>query len=82
LEARAVDVTITSVRKQSITLIARHGIEKIFAPAGVLTAALRPGKAICEVHLPEGKPVELHLKLGRHEPLDWAARVGKAVDTF
>ncbi|MGO9109069.1 MAG: glycosyl hydrolase family 95 catalytic domain-containing protein [Thermoguttaceae bacterium] len=81
MEARTVDVTITSARKQDITLIARHGIEKISARASVLAAALRPGAATCDVHLPEGKPVELHLKLGRHKPLDWAARVGKSVDT-
>jgi hypothetical protein len=75
MQARTVDVTITSVRKQDITLIARHGIEEISAPAGVLAAALQPGKANCDLHLPEGKPVNIHLKLGRRKPLDWAARV-------
>jgi alpha-L-fucosidase 2 len=75
MQARTVDVTITSVRSQDITLIARHGIEEISAPAGVLAAALQPGKANCDLHLPEGKPVSIRLKLGRHKPLDWAARV-------
>ena len=75
MEARTVDVTITSVRKQDVTLIARYGIEEISAPAGVLAAELQPGTANCDLHLPEGKPVEIHLKLGRHNPLDWAARV-------
>ena len=75
MQARTVDVTITSVRKQDITLIARYGIEEISAPAGVLAAPLQPGKANCDLHLPEGKPVEIHLKLGRHKPLDWAAQV-------
>ena len=74
-KTRTVDLTITSLRKQDITLIARHGIEAITAPAGVLAAAFKPGTPNCDLHLPEGKPVELHLKLGRHEPLDWAARV-------
>ena len=74
-EARTADVTITSVRKQNITLIARHGIEEISAPAGVLAAALQPGRANCDLRLPERKPVEIHLKLGRRNPLDWAARV-------
>ncbi len=69
------DVTITSLRKQDITLIARHGIEEISAPAGVLAAPLQPGKANCDLHLPEGKPVTIHLKLGRHKPIDWVARV-------
>jgi hypothetical protein len=36
MRARTVDVTITSVRKQDVTLIARYGIEAITAAAGVL----------------------------------------------
>ncbi|MGA2557894.1 MAG: glycoside hydrolase N-terminal domain-containing protein, partial [Verrucomicrobiota bacterium] len=75
MEARTVDVAITSVRKQDITLIARQGIEQISAPAGVLAAKPLSGRADCDLHLPEGKLVEIHLKLGRREPLDWAARV-------
>jgi hypothetical protein len=75
MEARTVDVTITSVRKQDITLIARHGIEEISAPAGVLAEALRRGKADCDLHLPEKKPVDIHLKIGRHEPLEWVDQV-------
>jgi len=71
MEARTVDITITSVRKQDIALIARYGIEAIAAPAGVLVAKPQPGAANCDLHLPEGKPVEIHLKLGRHKPLDW-----------
>lgn len=71
MEARTVDVTINSVRKQDVTLIARHGIEDITAPAGVLAAALKRGSAGCDLHLPERKPVEIQLKLGRRNPLDW-----------
>jgi hypothetical protein len=65
MEARTVDVAITSVRKQDITLIARQGIEQISAPAGVLAASLQTGRADCDLRLPEGKRVEIHLKLGR-----------------
>jgi hypothetical protein len=75
MEARTVDLKITSVKIQDITLIARHGIEKIAAPAGVLAAKPRPGAADCDLHLPEGKTVEIHLTLGRRSPLDWAAEV-------
>ncbi len=75
MEARTVDVTITSVKKQDITLIARHGIEEISAPAGVLVASFRKGKANIDLHLPENAPVEIHLKLGQHKPLDWVAQV-------
>jgi alpha-L-fucosidase 2 len=75
MEARTVDITITSVRKQDVTLIDRHGIEEISAPAGVLAAALQPDTANCDLHLPEKKPVEIHLKIGRHEPLEWIDQV-------
>lgn len=75
MPARSVDVTLTSKRKQNITLIVRHGIEEITAPAGVLAGALKPGTSTCDLHLPEERPVEIHLKLGRHKPLEWIARV-------
>jgi alpha-L-fucosidase 2 len=75
MEARTVDLKITSARKQDVTLIARYGIEAISAPADVLGAKLKPGTADCDLHLPEGKPVEVRLKLGRRRPLDWADRV-------
>jgi alpha-L-fucosidase 2 len=75
MDARTLDLTVTSVRKQDVTLIARHGIEAIAAPAGVLAAALQAGKASIDVHLPEGKPVTFHLKLGHHRPIDWVSRV-------
>jgi alpha-L-fucosidase 2 len=71
MDARTVDLTVTSLKKQDITLIARHGIEAITAPSGVLAAALRPGAATCDLHLPEGKPVEIRLKIGRRNPLEW-----------
>jgi hypothetical protein len=75
MNARTVDLTIVSARKQDVTLIARHGIEAISASSGVLAANPRRGAADCDLHLPAGKPVELHLKLGPRTPLDWAAGV-------
>jgi hypothetical protein len=74
MEARTVDVTITSLRKQKVTLIARHGIEKISASNDVLVTRPRSGAADCELHLLQGIPVEIHLVLGRREPLDWASK--------
>jgi hypothetical protein len=71
MDARTVDLTVTSFRKQDVTLIARHGIEKISAPSNVLAAKPQSDKAACDLHLAEGKPVEIHLKLGRRNPLDW-----------
>ena len=72
-EDRTVDLTITSLKIQDITLIARHGIEKITAPAGVLAAKPKSGAADCGLHLAEGQTVEVHLQLGRREPMDWVA---------
>jgi hypothetical protein len=75
MDAHTVDVTITSAKDQDITLIARHGIEDIAAPAGTLAAQPQRGAANCDLHLPAGKPVEVHLKLGRRRPFDWVDRV-------
>ncbi len=71
MDDRTVDLTVTSVRKQDVTLIARYGIEKISASSGVLAAKPQPGSAACDLHLPEGKPVEIHLKIGQRNTLDW-----------
>ena len=75
MEARTVDLTVTSVKKQDVTLIARYGIEDISAPADVLSAKPQPGSATCELLLSQGKPVEIHLKLGLRNPLNWASWV-------
>jgi alpha-L-fucosidase 2 len=71
MEARTVDLTVTSVKAQDITLIARYGIEDISAPSGILKAIPQRDLAACDFHLPEGKPVEIQLKLGRRNPMDW-----------
>ncbi len=71
MNARTVDLTITSVKEQDITLIARQGIEAVTATPGALAVTPQPGKAACDLHLPKRKPVEVHLKLGRRNPLDW-----------
>jgi hypothetical protein len=75
LAAKTVDLTLSSVRKQTITLIVRHGIQSIAAPAGVLAAQPKPDATMCELHLPQGKPVTLRLKIGSHKPSDWITRV-------
>jgi len=75
MDARTVDLAVTSARKQDVTLIARHGIEDVTTSPGVLAARPQTGKAACDLHLPEKKPVEIHLKLGRRNTLDWVNRV-------
>lgn len=75
MEARTIDLTITSLKKQDITLLVRYGIEDISAPDGVLAAALQPGKANCDLHLPEKEQVEIHLKIGRNNPMEWVNHI-------
>ncbi len=70
MEARTVDLTVTSVKEQDVTLIARYGIEALSGSLKLETP--NPlGTATYKLSLPEGKPVEIHLKLGRRNPLDW-----------
>jgi hypothetical protein len=71
MDSRTVDLTVTSVRKQDVTLIARYGIEEISATSGVLAEKPQSGMATCDLHLPERKPVKIHMKIGRRNPLDW-----------
>jgi hypothetical protein len=36
-----------------------------------LVAKPKKGEATCDLRLPEGKPVDIHLKIGLRNPLDW-----------
>ena len=62
------------MKEQDITLIARYGIEDISAPSGILKKFKR-SNADCELHLPENESIEIHLKLGQHNPLNWITQV-------
>jgi alpha-L-fucosidase 2 len=74
MEVRTVDLTVTSVTRQDVTLIARYGIEAISASPGVLAVRPQPGETTCNIHLPAEKPVHVHMKIGRRDPLDWVKR--------
>ena len=78
MDARTVDLTVTSARKQRVALIARHGMERISASGGTLAAKPKSGAADCDLRLPAGQPVEVKLKLARREPLHWADRVTRS----
>jgi hypothetical protein len=75
MQARTVDITVSSFKDQDITLIARHGIEKISVSSGTLKE-FREGKADCNLHLPEKKSVEIHMSLGWNDPSDWDTQAG------
>jgi alpha-L-fucosidase 2 len=78
MRARTVELTVTSWRNQDVTLMARHGIESISAPAGSLAEPHQAGRADVEVHLPANRPVTFRLKLGHHRPFDWVSHVSGA----
>jgi hypothetical protein len=77
LKARTVDVTLTSLRAQDVTLIDRHGIESVTAPASVLAAQPKADATSCVLHLPQHQAVTVHLKLGAHKPSDWILALAK-----
>jgi len=78
METRAVELVVTSFRKQNITLIARYGIEEITSPAGILASSLQRGRANADLYLPERNPVSIRMKLGSREPIDWVKQVALA----
>lgn len=78
MDAKTVELTVTSFRNQDVTLIARQGIEEISASTGVLAAPLKAGAADCALHLPENRPVTIRMKLGEHKPIDWVDQLRQA----
>jgi len=77
MDSRSVDLTVTSFRKQTVALVARHGIEEINATTGVLASALKTGEANVDLNLPENKAVSLRIRLAHHHPMEWVDLVEK-----
>ena len=75
LESKTIDLTITSLRDQDISLIVRYGIESVTAPEGVLSRQPEKDSDRCVLHLKQGKQVILHLNIGDHSPSDWITKV-------
>ena len=73
MDARFVHLKITSFRTQEVILIARYGIESISASSGILSTKPKRAAVRCGLHLPEGKPVEIHLKLATLSQLEWGS---------
>lgn len=74
LDAKTIDIRITSMKEQDLTMIVRYGIKSIKAPDHVLVE--HPGEKAekCILHLGKNKPVTIHLKLGDCQPSDWITR--------
>ncbi len=71
MNTHTVDLTVTSLKKQDVTLIARYGIESISVSGNAIAAKPKPGEATCNLNLPEGKTVDIRLNIGKRNPLDW-----------
>lgn len=70
MDARTVDLIITSRKQQNVTLMARYGIETLTCSLK-MESANPPGTATCTLALPKDRPVQIRLKLGHRNPLDW-----------
>lgn len=71
LKTKTIELTITSLKDQDITLIDRHGIESVIAPDGVLKSKPAKDSMACVLHLQQVKPTTIRLKLGNRKPSDW-----------
>jgi hypothetical protein len=75
LENKVVDVGLTSLREQDISLVTRYGIEAISAPKGIITEKPIVGAQQCRIHLPQNKPIVIHVKLVNSKPSVWVSQV-------
>ncbi|PLB85358.1 hypothetical protein C0T31_11335 [Dysgonamonadaceae bacterium] len=75
LENKVVDVGLTSLREQDISLVTRYGIEAISAPKGIITEEPIVGAQQCRIHLPQNKPIVIHVKLVNSKPSVWVSQV-------
>ncbi|HEX2921647.1 MAG TPA: glycoside hydrolase N-terminal domain-containing protein [Bacteroidales bacterium] len=71
---RSIDLTITSLKKQDVTLLTRYGIEEIYCSPDV-SGNFSKGKADCELHLPENEPIKIHLEVSDFKKADWVSLI-------
>jgi hypothetical protein len=69
LDARTIELKLTSLRPQTISLVAWHGIESASASGGTLRGA---GGDSRELELPDGRQVSVSLRLASDTPRRWA----------
>jgi alpha-L-fucosidase 2 len=69
LDARTIELRLTSLRPQTINLVAWHGLDSISASSGAL--GQREGDS-CELRLPEGQQMVVNLRLASDRPRRWA----------
>ena len=80
LDTHRVDLTLTSLRNQDITLRVGYGITSITAPSGVITDQPAKGAASCTLHLRAAARTAIHLTIADRSPSDWIAQVANEKD--
>ena len=76
LNAKTIDVTISSRVDQTIKLFIRRGIESVDASPGVLMGSVKPGSVECNVRLAKSHPVRLHFTVANEDRSDWIRSTG------
>lgn len=71
LDAKKVDLTITSFRDQEISFVSRYGITSILAPPATIIEYPEKGSKKCDLQLYKDKTVTISLELGELKPSDW-----------
>jgi hypothetical protein len=74
LDAKKMDVTISSAIDQSISLVVRRGIQTASTDQPGALADFRAGTSSLTLRLAAGSPVTVHLETGDGLPSDWIAQ--------
>lgn len=72
LDARTAEIQLTSLRPQTLTLVAWHGIQSASVSGGTMKRGPQSDGDACEIELPAGRPVTVSLRLASDAPRRWA----------
>ena len=75
MKAKTINMTVTSLKNQDISLIVRYGIESITVSNGASETLLKKDADRCVLHLTKDKRATVKIKFGDHEPSDWIIKV-------
>jgi hypothetical protein len=71
LDARKLDLTISSPIDQTLSLVVRRGIETATADQPATLGNFRRDADAVTIHLLPGRPLTIHLTVGDRQPSDW-----------
>jgi alpha-L-fucosidase 2 len=75
LDAKTMDLTISSPENQTLSLVVRRGIETVVADHSDAIAGFHADADSVTLHLAAGRPLTLHLTVGERLPYDWITDV-------